>query len=71
VLRVFAVRFPAVFDNYSIKNDLKLERSLIGKSRKNDVNWFGEVGFSGKTRLDGSINSKIGSFIKNRSLPIS
>ena len=64
VLRVFSVRFPAVFDSYSIRNDLNLEKNLIGKSRKNDVSWFGEVGFIGKTRLDGSINTEIGSFIK-------
>ena len=58
-LRIISVRFKTEF-NGNAKQDLikytsPKEQSLIRQKSKNNVNWFGEVGYFGKVRLDGSI----------------
>jgi len=56
VYRVLSVRFKRELANHKkIPNQDKEEIRLIKLASKNDVNWFGEVGFFDKVRLDKSI----------------
>jgi len=68
VYRILAVRFPTEYaqNKSNIDNRLKLEYELIQSNAKNDVFWFGEVGFSGLVRLDGSLNRNNNRSVKQR-----
>jgi hypothetical protein len=55
-------RFPNEYKNYNVNEEFTQEKDLIIKNSKNDVNWFGEVGYFGKTRLDKSTDTKKQSF---------
>lgn len=68
VFRIISIRFPTEFTQ--IKRNahpmLKLELELIESQSKNEIEWFGKVGFQNNVRLDGSLtNNKIKSIIKN------
>lgn len=58
--RILSIRFPNEYtqNKSKIENRYKLEVELIESKSKNDVTWFGEVGFQNKVRLDGSLNRK-------------
>tara|TARA_R110002126_G_scaffold245341_1_gene388522 strand:- start:25 stop:489 length:465 start_codon:yes stop_codon:yes gene_type:complete len=64
VHRCLSVRFPDKYaqNKSKIDNRYKLEQEMIESNSKNDVAWFGEVGFSNMVRLDGSLtklNNKV------------
>lgn len=60
--RILSNRFPNEYKNYNVNNEFTQEKDLIIENSKNDVNWFGEVSYFGKTRLDKSIDNKKQSF---------
>jgi hypothetical protein len=68
VHRVMAVRFPNEYTNNkkNIDNRYNLEMELIESKSKNDVSWFGEVGFSNMVRLDGILNNNNNKVIENK-----
>jgi len=58
VNRVLSVRFPTEYHNDKrLRTRLvsEKEQELIQSVKKNEVEWFGEVGYHGKVRLDGSL----------------
>lgn len=59
VHRIMAVRFPTEYtqNKSNIDGRYKLEMEMIESKAKNDISWFGEVGFKNKVRLDGSLNN--------------
>ena len=60
--RILSNRFPNEYKNYNVNNEFTQEKDLIIENSKNDVNWFGEVSYFGKTRLYKSIDNKKQSF---------
>jgi len=58
--RYLAVRFPVEFAirKKNAPAHLKLELELIESEAKNDIAWFGQVGFQNMVRLDGSLTIK-------------
>ena len=60
--RVLSVRFPYEYKNYNVNEEFVKEKSLIESNSKNNIEWFGEVGYFGKTRLDKSIDQEIQGF---------
>jgi hypothetical protein len=60
--RILSIRFENEYRDYIVNDDFVTEKSLIISNSKNDVEWFGEVGYFGKTRLDKSIDNKIHGF---------
>ncbi len=60
--RILSVRFKSEYKDYIVNEEFVKEKSLIESNSKNDIEWFGEVGYFGKTRLDKSINTKIQGF---------
>lgn len=59
VQRVFAVRFPLEYSQRSsiIDPEFKIEHEKIQSNAKNEVEWFGEVGYQNMVRLDGSLTN--------------
>lgn len=59
VHRILSVRFPNEYANHKSKIDKTFleEFDLIKSESKNDIAWFGEVGFQNKVRLDNSLNN--------------
>ena len=57
VRRIMAIRFPTEFNNESklVSLHLKNEYELIHSQGVKDVKFLGEVGFTGKVRLDKSV----------------
>lgn len=58
VIRVMSVRFPDKHNNirFNLVVDNQHEFDLIKAQSKNNVDWFGEVGYFNKVRLDGSLD---------------
>ena len=59
VYRILSVRFSTEYEQHKdqIKARYKLEYEMIQSKSKNDVSWFGEVGYGNKVRLDGSLTN--------------
>lgn len=60
LLRIMCLRFP---DSYAtakrnLSSDLTTELELIESLAKNEIEWFGEVGYQNMVRLDGSLTIK-------------
>ena len=51
---------------YKIENRYNLEMELIESKSKNDISWFGEVGFQNKVRLDGVLTNNNNRVIENK-----
>tara|TARA_R100001086_G_scaffold215637_1_gene131774 strand:+ start:908 stop:1375 length:468 start_codon:yes stop_codon:yes gene_type:complete len=51
VHRILAVRFPIEYQAMKVHRNFKAEKNLIDEKKKNNVSWFGEVGYSGKVTL--------------------
>jgi hypothetical protein len=68
VHRVMSVRFPNEYTNNkkNIDNRYNLEMELIESKSKNDISWFGEVGFSNMVRLDGLLTNNNNKVIENK-----
>jgi hypothetical protein len=58
MLRIMALRFPKDYQTIKKKSSIKTELNLIESDAKNDISWFGEVGFQNCVRLDNSLTSK-------------
>ena len=56
--RIMALRFPKDYQTIKKKSSIKTELNLIESDAKNDISWFGEVGFQNCVRLDNSLTSK-------------
>lgn len=68
VHRIMSVRFPTEYaqNRDKIQARYKLEFEMIQSNAKNDIEWFGEVGFQNQVRLDGSLNNTKSKIIKQR-----
>jgi hypothetical protein len=68
VHRVMSVRFPNEYTNNkkNIDNRYNLEMELIESKSKNDISWFGQVGFSNMVRLDGLLTNNNNKVIENK-----
>jgi len=68
VHRIMAVRFPTEYEHNKDKINAryKIEYELIQSESKNDIEWFGKVGFQNNVRLDGSLNNTKSKIIKQR-----
>ncbi len=66
--RIMAVRFPTEYaqNKDKIQARYQLEYEMIQSNSKNDVSWFGEVGFSNKVRLDGSLTNPDSKVVRKR-----
>ena len=58
IYRIMALRFPKDYQTIKKKSPINTELNLIESDAKNDVAWFGEVGFQNCVRLDNSLTSK-------------
>jgi len=68
VHRIMSIRFPTEYaqNRDKIQARYKLEYEMIQSNSKNDIEWFGEVGFSNKVRLDGSLTDNNNRVVKQR-----
>ena len=68
VHRIMSVRFPTEYaqNKDKIQARYKIEYEMIQGNAKNDISWFGEVGFSGLVRQDGSLTNNKNKIIKQR-----
>mgnify|MGYP003636279523 CR=1 FL=1 len=68
VHRCLSVRFPDKYtqNKSKIDNRYKLEQEMIESNSKNEIAWFGEVGFSNMVRLDGSLTKLNNKVVINR-----
>ena len=66
--RIMSVRFPDEYtkNKSKIENRYNLEMELVESQSKNDVSWFGEVGFQNKIRLDGILTDNSNKLIENK-----
>jgi hypothetical protein len=66
--RIMSVRFPNEYtqNKSKIENRYNLEMELIESKSKNDISWFGEVGFQNKVRLDGVLTNNNNRVIENK-----
>ena len=58
------IKYIAVKPN--IDNRYNLEMELIESKSKNDISWFGQVGFSNMVRLDGLLTNNNNKVIENK-----
>jgi hypothetical protein len=56
--RIMALRFPKDYQTIKKKSPINRELNLIESDAKNDIAWFGEVGFQNCVRLDNSLTKK-------------
>jgi len=66
--RIMSVRFPNEYtkNKKNIDNRYKTEMEMIESQSKNDISWFGEVGFQNKVRLDGMLTNNNIRIIENK-----
>lgn len=57
--RILSVRFPTEYaqNKTNIENRYKLEVEMIESNSKNEVEWFGQVGYQNRVRLDNSLTN--------------
>lgn len=66
VIRIMAMRFPEKHTEIraNLADRHKLEFDLILSQMKNEIEWFGTVGYSNMVRLDGSLTNNRNKTVK-------